>query len=36
MKSDENIAHVAALLKYHRSASYRLIQEQTGIPKTFV
>ena len=35
-KSNENIAKVAAVLKDHRNASCRLIEELTGIPKTIV
>ncbi len=35
-KMDENIAPVAAVLKYNRRASYRMIAESTGIPKTII
>lgn len=33
---DENIARVVAVLKEHRSASCRLVQELTGVPRIIV
>jgi len=34
--TDENIVRIAAVLKEHRCAGCRLVEELTGIPKTIV